>query len=161
MLQRIQTVFLLLIALFMGATLILPLWVHDPQDEGMRFLLNAFYYQEISKTPNVQSVEEIVYFPFSIVACLALASLVVTIIEISKFKNRLLQMKLGALNSLLMAGTIGCAVYFATDLMSAKQVQGSYGIGLFMPAVAMICNVIANRFIRKDERLVRSVDRIR
>ena len=33
--------------------------------------------------------------------------------------------------------------------------------GLFLPAAALICNMIANRFIRKDERLVRSVDRIR
>lgn len=158
MLQRIQTVFLLLVALLMGATLILPLWVYDPQDADIRFILNAFYFQEFNESANL---DEVVYFPFSIVACLALSSFVVTIIEISKFKNRLLQMKLGALNSLLMAGTIGCAVYFATDLMTAKQVQGSYGIGLFMPAIAMICNVIANRFIRKDERLVRSVDRIR
>jgi len=30
-----------------------------------------------------------------------------------------------------------------------------------MPVAALLFNVLANKFIRKDEKLVRSVDRIR
>ena len=39
--------------------------------------------------------------------------------------------------------------------------DGVFLLGFFMIPVAMIANTMANRFIRKDEKLVRSVDRIR
>jgi hypothetical protein len=34
-------------------------------------------------------------------------------------------------------------------------------MGLYLPIAAMICNILANRFIRRDENLVRSADRMR
>ena len=159
MLQRIQTVFLLLVILFMTLSMFFPLWLMKGQDgqliyELFSFKLNSFKTEDGSL--------QVLYFPFSFVATLAVAAITVALIEVSKFKNRLLQMKLGALNALLMAGTMGLGVYFATQLIVTEVSNGgTYGIGLFLPAAAMICNVIANRFIRKDERLVRSVDRIR
>lgn len=158
MLQRIQTVFLLLIVLLMGATLIFPIWSYTAAEgTEIHHVLFALYYEGVDASNNLVTI----FFPYSLVATLAIGSITVTIIEISKFKNRLLQMKLGALNSLLMAGTLILAIYFVNNLMESKGVAGGYGVGLYLPGVAMICNVIANRFIRKDEKLVRSVDRIR
>ena len=159
MLQRIQTVFLVLIVLLMGATLAFPLWSYTgPEGSGIHHVLFSFYYEGVAQAgADVVNV----YFPYSLIATLIIASISVTIIEITKFKNRLLQMKLGALNSLLMAGALVLTIYFAMDLNKTKEVIGSYSIAIFFPAAAMICNVIANRFIRKDEKLVRSVDRIR
>lgn len=72
----------------------------------------------------------------------------------------MLQMKLGALNSLLLVGAIGSSVYLASQLVNQFQ-GGNYGFGLYLPGAAVICNLIANRFIRKDEKLVRDSDRIR
>ncbi|WP_332913669.1 DUF4293 family protein [Algoriphagus boritolerans] len=43
----------------------------------------------------------------------------------------------------------------------AAEVAGSYQLGFWAILAAMVCNMLANRFIRKDEALVRSVDRIR
>ena len=71
----------------------------------------------------------------------------------------MLQMKLSALNSLFMAATLGISVYYGTGMV--KEYAGGYGLGLFLPGAAMICNILANRYIRRDERLVKSVDRIR
>ncbi|HOO10052.1 MAG TPA: DUF4293 family protein [Cyclobacteriaceae bacterium] len=34
-------------------------------------------------------------------------------------------------------------------------------MALFLPIVAMVSNMVANRFIRKDEKLVRDSDRLR
>jgi hypothetical protein len=101
------------------------------------------------------------YFPYSITAILAIAAATLCIIEIGKFENRMLQLKLGLLNSLLMAGTMASAVILAMQTMQGAQVQGGYGYALYMPAVAMVCNTVANRFIRKDEKLVRDADRLR
>ena len=152
MLQRIQTIFLLLVALCMLLVLFFPFWTGGVNASGEEMSLTAWKFT---------SGEREVAFPYVLIATLAIASVVVAIIEISKYKNRLLQIKLGALNSLLMAGTLGLAVFFYRDIIGEAANQGEYGFGLWLPAIAMICNVIANRFIRKDERLVRSADRIR
>ncbi|WP_040496873.1 DUF4293 domain-containing protein [Fulvivirga imtechensis] len=159
MLQRIQTVFLLLVVLLMLVMLILPLWTYQSEDAGTIYLLTSFYLDAKEGT----ALAERIYFPYAFVAVLAIAAAIVGVIEIAKFKNRLLQMKLGALNSLFMAGAMGLGLYFASEIMDEKQLKygWNYGMGVFFPAAAMICNVIANRFIRKDEKLVRSVDRIR
>jgi len=78
-------------------------------------------------------------------------------------------MKLGALNSIIMTVCLGLSVWFATDLQRdlaqshewMKTHVGAYGYGLYIPVAAMLLNLIANRLIRRDEKLVRSVDRIR
>ena len=91
---------------------------------------------------------------------LAIAAITIAIIQVQKFKNRVLQMKLGALNSLFMAGTIASAVIFSNQLTKAFQ-GGQYGLGLWLPGIAVVCNLLANRFIRRDEKLVRDSDRLR
>lgn len=156
MLQRIQTVFLILIAVCMVLVLFFPLWESiEPGPEG-DILVTAWGLQ-ISAGDQITEVQ----FPYMFVAILAIASVVVTIIEITKFKNRLLQIKLGALNSLFMAGTLIASVLMINALMEEAGTSGEYGIALWFPAIAMILNIFANRFIRRDEKLVRSADRIR
>lgn len=160
MLQRIQTVFLLLVVVLMLLMLLFPLWTYQAEDASVTYILTTFY---LDIQEGAEGMVTKVYSPYIFVGVLAIAAAIVGIIEISRYKNRLLQMKLGALNSLFMAGAMGLGLYFASDLMDENQLQygWSYGPAVFFPAAAMICNVIANRFIRKDERLVRSVDRIR
>ena len=160
MLQRIQTVFLLLVVVLMLLMLLFPLWTYQAEDGSVTYVLTSFYL-EVQEGSGAEVSR--VYSPYVFVAVLAISAAIVGIVEITRFKNRLLQMKLGALNSLFMAGAMGLGLYLASNLMEEKQLQygWSYGMAVFFPAAAMICNVIANRFIRKDERLVRSVDRIR
>ena len=40
-------------------------------------------------------------------------------------------------------------------------VAGQYKLGFILPAIAIVSNLIASRLIKRDEKLVRSVDRIR
>jgi hypothetical protein len=72
----------------------------------------------------------------------------------------MLQMKMGALNSFFIAGTIACAFIFSNQLMKVHG-GGIYGFGLWLPGIAVICNFLANRFIRRDEKLVRDSNRLR
>ena len=152
--QRIQTVFLLIAIVSLLASIFLLIWVTN-DNNGDKHMLYAMHYSVVQN--NDQSTT---YFPYSLTAVFAIASITVALIEIGKFKNRMLQMKLGALNSLFLVATIGCAVYFASDLMKAFQ-GGQYGLGLWLPGVAVLANLLANRFIRKDEKLVRDSERLR
>ena len=147
--QRVQTIFLGITVAAMFLMIFFPIW--EGAEAGERVVFYPFYL----KTSGAD-----VYSPFIVVAILAIASFTVGFIEISRFRNRMLQVKLGALNSLLMAGTMVSAILIARNLQSDFG-AGAWGISLFMPAVGMICNSIANRFIRRDEQLVRESDRLR
>lgn len=148
--QRIQTVFLLIAIISLIAAILFPIWVHETADQTHK--LFAFHYSISGQNPT--------YFPYAITAILAIASITLSIIEIGKYKNRMLQMKLGALNSLFLAGTILSAFLFSNQLTEEFQ-GGQFGLGLWLPGIAVICNLLANRFIRRDEKIVRDSNRLR
>ncbi len=157
MLQRIQTVFMILVILLMATSLFFNVWSFESAEEGVSYLMTPFglEMEAAGEEPVSQTI------PYVLLAVLAIASITVAAIEITKFKNRLLQIKLGTLNSVILAITTVLGVYLATDLSGSKEVAGEYGIFIFMVPAALICNALANRFIHRDEKLVRSVDRIR
>ncbi len=152
--QRKQTIFLVIVGICMLASIFFPVWRSFA--DGVERSLFPLHYTEIDG-----EAKSTVYFPYSLTAICAIAATTIAFFEIGKFQNRMLQIKLGALNSLFMAGCIGSAVYFATTLIKTNQLAGEYGFALFLPVVAMVSNMVANRFIRKDEKLVRDSDRIR
>jgi hypothetical protein len=149
--QRIQTVFLVIVILVLLVSLIFPIWSADVNGEAR--VLTGFYYLSNGAYQ---------YNPYSLTAIFAIAAATIALTEITKFKNRLTQIKLGALNSLLLVAVLGLAFYFSNQLM--KDIvgpKGKYGLGMWLPFVAVICNLLANRFIRRDEKLVRDSERLR
>lgn len=154
--QRIQTVYLIFVILALLAMLFLPLWIKEVTASS--FTITALY-ANISDN----GMDLIEYFPYTFISIAIVLAILITIFEILQYKNRLTQMKLGALNSLMMSVVLGLSLYFiySTDNSWNPEVPGSYQIGAFMPAFALVFNMLANRNIRKDEKLVRSVDRIR
>jgi drug/metabolite transporter (DMT)-like permease len=159
MIQRVQSLFLAGVAICLAAALFFPIWQKIDPESHTGVVLKAMHTE-------VHSAEEPVkleLFPTVFLGILACAGIVVAVIEIFQYRNRLSQMKLGALNSLIMAGFMGLSVYFTfrMEKMISIAGEGTYDLGMYLPAAALICNLLANRFIRKDEALVRSVDRIR
>ena len=156
MLQRLQTIFLFLVLVIMVLFLLFPIWVYE-NTEIHRLQAYGLY----SLTASTE--ETLILWPYASAGILGLAVIVNSLIEMFSFKNRLRQLKLGALNSLLLAATLITSIWFATDIKDVLTLNhpGIYGLSVFFPAIAMICNLMANRFIRKDEKLVRSMDRIR
>lgn len=150
--QRVQTVFLLLVVLFMIATFFFPIWVYIPEGD-VEQVLTALYFEQTGAAPQ--------YLPYSLTGVLAVASATLAVIALRKYKNRLLQMKVGAFNSLVMAGTVISAFYFANGIIDTHSGGWRWGIGLWMPMGGVLFNFLANRFIRRDERMVRDADRLR
>jgi hypothetical protein len=85
------------------------------------------------------------------------------LISIFQYANRGRQMMINMVNSLMMVGLVVTVFLTTNGINSAINAPeaGSYQMGFWAILVAMVCNMLANRFIRKDEALVRSVDRIR
>lgn len=159
MLQRIQSIFLLLVGVAMVLTLILPLW-NLPAIQGIEgtYELTAFTMDRYDQSGEITETVSKWYIG-------AIAAIVMTLafVSIFQYKNRGKQMMINMINSLLMVGLVATIFITTNGMVTALGVQesGSYGVGFWAILGAMVMNMLANRFIRKDEALVRSVDRIR
>ena len=154
MIQRIQTIFLFVVLLALVGFNFFPYWESVPRNGEASHLLFSYAHVVINGEDASLTIGL-----YAVVAGLTGLAALLAIIEISMFKNRVQQMKLGALNSVIMTIALGFMTYFVLQLQ--KELSGSFGIGIFILALAMLANVMARRFINKDEKLVRSVDRIR
>ena len=83
-----------------------------------------------------------------------------SIATIFLFKNRQMQFVLGRLNILINFILLGLLVYLSLSLPGEAAVSEK-GIGMFFPVLVVVLLVFANRAIKKDEDLVKSVDRLR
>lgn len=83
-----------------------------------------------------------------------------TIVSIISYKKRQNQFVLNRLNIILNLILLGLFVYRSLNL-SGETLVSEKGIGMFLPIVAIVLLVLANKAIKKDEDLVKSVDRLR
>ncbi|QYH39765.1 DUF4293 domain-containing protein [Algoriphagus sp. NBT04N3] len=160
MIQRVQTIFLFLVVICMGVTIGSTLWVQNQTGSGTAdsWELTAFVLNNLDSTGEVIQSSSKWY-----IATLASFAGLLALISIFQYKNRTRQMMFNMINSLIMVGLV-VAVFLTTNgINSAINAveSGSYQLGFWVILAAMVFNMLANRFIRKDEALVRSVDRIR
>lgn len=136
MLQRIQTIFLLAVVLING---VLPFWVYLWTDAQ-----GAAVYAQNDLT----------------VSLIFLSSAVLAFITIFLYKNRKNQFVINRLNIILNLILLGVFVYRSLILSGENNISEK-GIGMLLPIVSIVFLVLANRAIKKDEDLVKSVDRLR
>ncbi|MBO6534006.1 MAG: DUF4293 domain-containing protein [Allomuricauda sp.] len=136
MIQRIQTLYLLIVGLISG---ILP------------FFLNLWV--EVGGKEVFAQDEVLVSLVFYIVTVLAVVSIVM-------YKKRQNQFVVNRLNMILNLFLLGFFVYRSLSL-SGETVVSEKGIGMLIPVFSIVFLVLANRAIKKDEDLVKSVDRLR
>jgi len=157
MIQRIQSVFLGLIAILMTLFLFLPIWKKVDTQSGEHLTINALGMLHM-KGETVISEKGAIY-----IFILAFFAVIISVISLLNYRNRSRQILLNLINSLLIAiSTVASALLISdAEKILLPGTSGSFQVGLFLPVAALVCNLLANRFIRKDENLVRSSDRIR
>lgn len=153
MLQRIQTVFLGLTVICMVAGIFFPIWVSV--ETGALYKLFP-----LQLSVSGDNGTQVIYYPYCITAILMAAAATIAIMEIRRYDDRILQIKMGTLNSLILMGVMISAVVFSNQLMG-EHPASDYGAGLYLDFAAVTCNWLAVRFIRRDEKLVRDSDKIR
>ncbi len=158
MIQRLQSLFLALIVVAMAVFLFSPAWSKVNPATGEAARLNAFTLDYIRPGGGTES-NTVAY-----VAALAVLAAGLALYSMLSYRNRMRQMLLGLVNSLVMISLLGLLTYlsvFRASALFTPEVRGVYGVGFYAVVVGLICNVLANRFIRRDEQLVRSADRMR
>jgi len=137
MIQRIQTIYLLLAFVVTGALpFVFPLWTMN-DGKVYFFMQNQLY---------------VILFGLSTT---------LSLLSIISYKKRQNQFVLGRLNIILNLILLGLFVYRSLNLSGETPAVSEKGIGMFLPIVAIVLLVLANKAIKKDEDLVKSVDRLR
>ncbi len=95
-----------------------------------------------------------------IIAALSLLCFVLGVISIFSYKNRPRQILLNNISMLINALLTGLLLYWLL-ILSGGMSFPEKGIELVFPLVALLCLFLANSYIRRDTRLVKSADRIR
>ncbi len=147
MLQRIQTVYLLIAALLLGMLLPYPLADLSVGSEIYRFSIEGIF-----------KGTEKVFNGLPLIIFLSLI-MILHVYVIFSYKKRIRQMRVLGFTIILLVGLFGLFFYFAYAGFEGATV--SFKIPVVFPVVAAILDYLAIRNIGKDEALIRSIDRLR
>ena len=145
MIQRIQTLFLLFGAICSGLLFYFPFATSESVQSSAILSDGVYNFQDNIAIPIL----------FGAAILLSLGALV-------SFKNRKNQTLLTRFA--LIANFIGMilvTVFFFNDGANMASVEPQDEVGAYMPMAAMLLLAFALYFIKKDEKLVRSMDRLR
>jgi hypothetical protein len=143
MIQRIQTIYLFFASIISGGLVfVFNLW--STLKEQI-YVVDLFLKDLIS---------------FKLIPLMFFASAILSLVAIFLFKNRKLQFVVGRIIILINLFLLGLLIYLSLTLSGETSVSEK-GIGMFLPILAILLVVLANKAIKKDEDLVKSVDRLR
>ncbi len=159
MIQRIQTLYLLLVAVCMVLLMCFaPIQFLTPETAEIQqqYELGFLHLQNTTDAANITNVSSVWALAVLEIAIAALALVIVFL-----FKKRLLQARLCIINIFLMIGYY--AVLAVYTFFACKQLGVDWFINVWaaLPIVGVILTFMAMRAIAKDEALVRAADRLR
>ena len=147
MIQRIQTVFLLVAELLVALLFFLKFADLSVNEELYTFTVNGIFNDDT-----------MVFNGLPIMIFIGLI-LFLHLVIILMYKKRVLQIRMLVFTIILLLGLFGMFFYFTYAGFTGAQV--AFKVPVAFPVIAVILDYLAIRAIGKDEALVRSLDRIR
>lgn len=154
--QRIQTLYFILVLLLMVAAILLP---------------NAEFYNAASNTDYQLDMRGVVQLNEEGMATKTIGNSPLTILfgiilflsayTITQFKNRRKQIRMATLTLFLLIIYIGVLTAYILTAKNRLDVEVRLLLPVAFPAIALIFNYLGMRGVAKDEKLVRSLDRLR
>ena len=155
MIQRIQTVYLLLVSALFTALLFLPLAVISSGAVTYTFGVDGL---QTTTTP-----AEMAYSTWALFALAVLIALL-PVIVIFLYKKRIRQLRICIFNTFLIIGFCALIVFFIWQFKTSPDLPNCKVFLRFwvsFPIVALILNYLAIRNIGADEAMIRSLERLR
>lgn len=150
MIQRVQSIWLLLAAITVFCLFVVPVSSAFTNETSYILYGSGLKIQgnDVSDAaPNIPLLISTV-----------LAGLI-SVVNIFNFRNRKLQIRIAQLNILLI---LGLSFWLSNIMKTATGLQDlNIEPGLFFPLVAIIFTLLAIRGIKNDEKLIKSADRLR
>jgi len=152
MIQRIQSVYLLVVTILMASIFFYP-YAELLAANGEVFI---FHFNGLFSLAE-ESIYSLTIPPIILLSIIVLISFS----SIFFYKKRIFQMRINLINIILMIGYLGLNYYYIQSFTNQLNGVVSYKITVIFPVVAAILTYLAIRAIGKDEALIRSMDRIR
>ncbi len=152
MIQRIQTIYLAIALISVACCLFFPYGSYLHFDEEYTFNSIPFLFGKDSSTAI-----------YAETICIYL-SIILTALAIFNFKNRKRQQFINKLNFVIILFLIALMLAGFSRIKSKLNLVPediSFEVGLFLPLIALVAIIMAYRAIKKDEDLIKSMDRIR
>ena len=145
MIQRIQSIFLMLAAIGFASLIKLPFATSTTAE------MPFFDDKAFSTTDH------------SVMLGISVAGILLSIFAIFKYNDRLLQMRLGIVGIILAFFMALVAVWliYSNSKEWSESLEINDGPGIYISVAILVSYILANRFIAKDEKKVRSMDRLR
>lgn len=142
MIQRIQSVFLILASLFFAGQFVFP-------------MANSTNLKTGIFADSVYNV-----YDHTALLGITIGGAILALLGIFLFRNRKLQRSIAWIVAL---ASIALAImgFFVLNQSSLDLSKLSVHAGAFLPFGSLICAILAGRYISKDDNLVRSMDRLR
>ena len=155
MIQRPQTVTMAIAAILLTVSIFTPIWQKTTAAGVMT--LGTISYQVVPAGGDATGGWTL------IAAVLAFVSIALTFTSVFSFKNRRAQLKTNLINILVILAMIGANFFWFFRIQNAfePESKGTFGIGFFLPLIALLMMNVSNHLIRRDEKLVQDSDRLR
>ncbi|MES2514968.1 MAG: DUF4293 domain-containing protein [Bacteroidota bacterium] len=148
MIQRKQTLFLLAVAVIAIIQIFIPFQIYTFNETSWQICLMPGCSADI--------ISNNIYAPMIINNLVMVLSVAVIFL----YRNRVLQYKLA--NLLILFNVFITGLFFLLPFVNVSPAGIiNYSFGSFLPLVSAVFAFLAAHFIKKDEQLVRSADRIR
>lgn len=157
MLQRIQTVFIFLAIVLITLSLVLPIAFYSNLTVSNQFDYSILKFLS-TKNVNITGFNSLPLFVPAVI------SILLSVIEIFSFKKRKVQLNLGIYSIVFNVLYVGLLVYYFTSVLNnsaSGDVNVMYKYPLVFPVISLIFSYLAIRRIKKDDELVKSLDRLR
>ena len=155
MIQRIQTLYLLLVVVLTTVTFFSPVAGLQHAEQAAIYEISYRGLFEMNVSGNNMLANT-----WMLTALMALIPLL-AFITIILFKKRMLQIRLIIFNIVLMAGFYGLMFIYLWQYGKSLEASLYLEIPAAFPLVGIILSIMAIRAIGKDEALIKSLNRIR
>lgn len=153
MIQRIQTVFLFIAAILILLIIFFP-YAEVLVGDGIIYSFKVYgIFLPDNGDELITSTLPLLILP--------IISTLIIFIAIFLFKKRLLQLRLCLISIILLLGIYGLGAFYIYKLSSEYDTTISYSFPIIIPLISAILIFMAMRAIKKDELLIKSLDRVR
>jgi len=154
MIQRIQTIYLLIVAILIGILYFFPIasFVVEQDMSMYNLSVKGLIPDVAGAKPLFRALPLIIFISVIIIT---------STITIALYKRRMFQIRLCIINIILLLGLQIFMFYFVSVSKHQLGSSTSFSLIFVFPIISAVLNYLAIRRIAKDESLVRSMDRLR
>lgn len=152
MIQRIQTIWLLLATLTICCLLFLPMVTLTVGNKEYLAITSGIYQKTGNATTLIQGATPL------LISTIVVA--LISFVNIFNFKNRTMQKRIIMVNIVLIIGLSFWCSQLAKEIPGGLE-KANYNVGMFLPVIALIFCSLAIKGINNDDKLIRSADRLR